>query len=188
MSEISPRWRQCLIMTLWIICVHFQSPVLSVLLLYGRLAPELVTGTVKKSKLLGATVLTHRADQQQTKNFVYIRCSSRPKIFICCCSALCFKTVAPSSLLFLMVPVTSMGPSPQSSTMSTNFPLLYSMIGLAGTGGQKKSFMLWMVHSVQGIDHGPKIQWVTLSLFSLFQNPAAMSLKVDKHFRSLTNM
>ena len=86
------------------------------LLLYSRLAPELVTGTVKKSKLLGATVLKHRADQQQTKSFVYIWCSSRPKIFVCCCSALCFTTLAPSSLLFLTVSVTSLGPSPQSST------------------------------------------------------------------------
>ena len=86
------------------------------LLLHSRLAPELVTRTVKKSKLLGATVLKHRADQQQTKSFVYILCLSRPKLFVCCCSALCFKTVAPSSLLFLTVPVTSLGPSPQSST------------------------------------------------------------------------
>ena len=76
---------------------------MSVLLLHSRLAPELVTGTVKESKLLGATVLKHRADQQQTKSFVYISCSSCPKL--CCCSALCFKTVAPSSLLFLTVPV-----------------------------------------------------------------------------------
>ena len=86
------------------------------LLLHSRLAPELVTGTVKKSKQLGATVLKHRADQQQTKSFVYIWCSSRSKLFVCCCSALCSKTVAPSSLLFLTVPVTSLGPSPQSST------------------------------------------------------------------------
>ena len=102
--------------TMSTICFHFQSPVLSVLVLYSRLAPELVNGTVKKSKLLGATVLKHRADQQQTKSFIYIWCSSRPKIFVCCCSALWFKTVAPSSLLFLTVPVTSLGPSPQSST------------------------------------------------------------------------
>ena len=86
------------------------------LLLYSRLAPELVTETIKKSKLPGATVLKHRADQQQTKSFVYIWCSSRPKLFVCCFSALCFKTVAPSSLLFLTVPVTSLGPSLQSST------------------------------------------------------------------------
>ena len=33
------------------------------------LGPRLVTGTVKKSKLLGATVLKHRAEQQQTKSF-----------------------------------------------------------------------------------------------------------------------
>ena len=83
---------------------------------YSRLAPELVPGTVKKSKVLGATALKHRADQQQTKSFVYILCSSCPKLFVCCCSALCFKTVAPSILLFLMVPVTSLGPSQQSST------------------------------------------------------------------------
>ena len=47
---------------------------------------------------------------------------------------------------------------------------------------------LWIIHGVLGIDHGPKIQWVTFMRFSLFQNPAAMSLQVDKHFRSLTNM
>ena len=47
---------------------------------------------------------------------------------------------------------------------------------------------LWMIHGVPVIDHGPKIEWVTFSRFSLFQNPAAMSLEVDEHFRSLTNM
>ena len=41
-----------------VISVHFQSPVLSVLLLHSR--------------ILGATVLKHRGHQQQTKNFVYI--------------------------------------------------------------------------------------------------------------------
>ena len=44
---------------------------------------------------------------------------------------------------------------------------------------------LWMIHGVPVIDHGPKIQWMTFSRFSLFQNPAAMNLEVDKHFRSL---
>ena len=34
----------------------------------------------------------------------------------CCCSNPCFKTVDPSSLFFLTVIVTSLGPSPQSST------------------------------------------------------------------------
>ena len=47
---------------------------------------------------------------------------------------------------------------------------------------------LWMIHGFPGIDHGPKIQWVTFSRFCLFQNLAASSLKVDKHFRSLKNM
>ena len=43
-----------------------------------------------------------------------------------------------------------------------------------------------MIDGVPVIDHGPKIWWVTLSRFS--QNPAAMSLEVGKHFRSLKNM
>ena len=47
---------------------------------------------------------------------------------------------------------------------------------------------LWMIHGVPVIDHGPKIQWVAFLMFSLFQNPAAMSLKVKEHFGSLTNM
>ena len=140
-------WPSQLLRAIKVISVHFQSPVLSGLLLHIRLAPELVTGTVKKSKLLGATVSKHRADQQQTKSFVYIWCSSCPKIFVCCCSALCFKTVAPSSLLFLTVPVTSMGPSPESSTpCQQTFPcMLYSMFGLAGTGGQKNPLCLHLV-------------------------------------------
>ena len=46
---------------------------------------------------------------------------------------------------------------------------------------------LWMIHGVPGIDHGPLIQWVTFLRFSLFQNPATMSFKVNKHFRSLMN-
>ena len=54
--------------------------------------------------------------------------------------------------------------------------------------GQCLIMILWMIHGVPVIDHGPKIQCVTFLRFSLFQNPAAMSLKVDKHFRSLTNM
>ena len=45
---------------------------------------------------------------------------------------------------------------------------------------------LWMIHGVPVIDHGTKIQWVTFLRFSLFQNPATMSLEGDKHFRSLT--
>ena len=112
--------------------------------------PELVTGTVKKSKLLGATVLKHRADQLQTKRFVYIWCSSRPKIFVCCCSALCFKTVAQSSLLFLTVPVTSLGPSPQPSTpCQQTFPcctvcLVWLALGL------EKSLMFAMVWQISG--------------------------------------
>ena len=111
------------------------------LLLYSRLAPELVTGTVKKSKLLQATVLKHRADQQQTKSFVYIWCSSRPKLFVCCCSDLCFKTVAPSSLLFLTVPVTSLGPSPQSSTpCQQTFPAV-QYVWFGWHWGLKKSLM-----------------------------------------------
>ena len=60
---------------------------MSVLLLHSRLAPELITGAVKKSKSLGSTVLKHRADHQQTKSFVFIWCSSCPKVFVCCCSA-----------------------------------------------------------------------------------------------------
>ena len=47
---------------------------------------------------------------------------------------------------------------------------------------------LWMIHGVPVVDHRPKFQWVTFSRFSLFQNLAAMSLKVDEHFRSLTTM
>ena len=47
---------------------------------------------------------------------------------------------------------------------------------------------LWMIHGVPVIDHGPEIQWGTFSRFSLFQNPAAMSLEVDEHFRALTTM
>ena len=119
------------------ISVHLQSPVLSVLLLYSRLAPELVTGTVKKIKLLGATVLKHRAGQLQTKSFVYIWCLSCPKLFVFSCSALCFKTIAPVVYFFNG---SSDKPWPQPTvqhTMSTKFPLLYSMFGLAGTGGQK---------------------------------------------------
>ena len=36
---------------------------------------------------------------------------------------------------------------------------------------------LWMIHGEPVIDHGLKIQWVMFLRFSLFQNPAAMSLK-----------
>ena len=52
-----------------IISVYFQSPVQSVLLLYSRLAPGLVPRTVKKSKLLGSTVLKPGSEklQQQCK-------------------------------------------------------------------------------------------------------------------------
>ena len=127
-----------------IISVHFKSPVLSVLLLNSRLAPELVTGTVKKSKLLGVTVLKHRADQQQTKSFVYIWCSSGPKLFVCCCSALGFKTVAPSSLLFLTVPVTSLGPSPQSSTpCQQTFPCCTVCLVWLALGARKSLMPAW---------------------------------------------
>ena len=111
------------------------------LLLHSRLAPELVTGTVKKSKLLGATVLKHRAGQQQTKSFVYIWCSSRPKLFVCSCSALCFKTVSPRSLLFLTVPVTSLGPSPESSTQCQHFPCCRVCLVWLALGARKNP--LW---------------------------------------------
>ena len=46
----------------------------------------------------------------------------------------------------------------------------------------------WMILGVPVIDNGPKIWWETFSRFSLFQNPAVMSLEVDEHFRSLMNM
>ena len=48
--------------------------------------------------------------------------------------------------------------------------------------------ILWIIHGVLVIDHGPKIQWVTFLRFSLFQNPAAMSPKFNDHFRSLKNI
>ena len=44
------------------------------------------------------------------------RPSSLRESEICCCSAPCFKTVAPRDFLFFTVLVTSLGPSPQSST------------------------------------------------------------------------
>ena len=63
-------------------------------------------------------------------------------------------------------------------------------VRVAGCTRQRQCLImtLWMVHGVPVIDNGPKIQWVTFLRFSLFQNPGAMSLEVDKHFRSLTNM
>ena len=108
------------------------------LLLHSRLVPKLFTRTVKKSKLLESTVLKHRADQQQTKSFVYIWCSSHPKLFVCCWSALCFKTVAQRSLLFLTVPVTSLGPSPQSSTpCQQTFPCCTASLVWLALGARK---------------------------------------------------
>ena len=47
---------------------------------------------------------------------------------------------------------------------------------------------LWMIHGAPLKDQGPKITWVTFLRFSLFQNPAAMSLKVDEYLRLLSNM
>ena len=83
-------------------------------------------------------VLKHRADQQQIKSFVYSWCSSCPKLFFCCCSALCFKTFAPSSLLFFTVPVTSLGPSPQSSTpCEQTFPCCTVCLVLLALGARK---------------------------------------------------
>ena len=91
----------------------------------------------------GATVLKYRADPQQTKSFVYIWCSSCPKLFVCCCSALCFKTVAPSSLLFLTVPVTSLGPSPQSSTpCQPTFPCCTVCLIWLALGARKIPYVL----------------------------------------------
>ena len=49
------------------------------------------------------------------------------------------------------------------------------------------SVLSWL-YGVPVIYHGPKTPMMTFLRFSLFQNPAAMSLKVDEHFRSLTNM
>ena len=61
----------------------------------------------QKSKLLGATVLKHRAEQQQTQSFGPDEHQMKTKLFVCRWLALCFKMVALSSLLFLTVPVTS---------------------------------------------------------------------------------
>ena len=47
---------------------------------------------------------------------------------------------------------------------------------------------LWMIHGVPVKDDGPKIPWVTVLRFFLFQNLAAMSLKVEVYSRLLLSM
>ena len=47
---------------------------------------------------------------------------------------------------------------------------------------------LMMVNGALVKYYGPNITWVTFMRFSLFQNPAEMSLKVDKYLRLLANI
>ena len=118
-------------------------------------------------------VLNHRADQQQTKSFVNIWCSSHPKLFVCCCSALCFKTVAPT---FFDGSSDKPGPQPTvQHTMSTKLPLLYSVFGLAGTGGQKNPFWPTLSKILQTLAQNRTSQ-STRNIFSgIFQNSIMFS-------------
>ena len=77
-------------------------------------------------------------------HFAFISSKVRPSSLneseICCCSAPCFKAVAPSD--FFYGSGKKPGPYPTvKHTMSTNLPLLYSIFGLAVTGGQGRSLM-----------------------------------------------